>query len=391
MLPVSTVGQQGPVAAWMSAAGWASAARRVVGDTWIVTPHGVVEPSDVSALGSSPSLAAPSGVSWRRRVPALAKTVVKDLREWRQARRFVIDANGPWSGCDVAFVWQRHELFHTAGLDLADAYGVPSVLFVPATKIWESSQWGVRRPGRERWLEHYGERPSLQRADLVACGSDLVAEEVIRLGAAAERVLVTPSGVDLEQFAPSDGGDVVRRRLGLEARFVVGWVGSFRPFHCLDQAVYALASLDGASLLLVGDGPERSRIERLASEAGVHTVTTGTVGHSELPAYLQAMDVGIVLSAAGQTFHYSPLKLAEYLAAGLPVVAPRVPQLSERLHDGVDALLVPPGDFQALEEALVRLRDDVELRRTLGGSARAAARERWSWDNQVKRVLDALK
>ena len=68
----------------------------------------------------------------RRRVPPVLKTLVKDAREAQRARGFEIDADGPWTKArgEVAFVWQRHELWHRAGLDLAQALAVPSVLFV---------------------------------------------------------------------------------------------------------------------------------------------------------------------------------------------------------------------------------------------------------------------
>jgi glycosyltransferase involved in cell wall biosynthesis len=102
------------------------------------------------------------------------------------------------------------------------------------------------------------------------------------------------------------------------------------------------------------------------------------------------MDVALVMAEPDSAFHYSPLKLAEYLAAGLPVIAPRVAQCTERLRDGVDALLVTPGDANALKEALEYLRDDPTKRTALGRRARAAAEDRWSWDQQVRSVLAAL-
>jgi hypothetical protein len=97
-----------------------------------------------------------------------------------------------------------------------------------------------------------------------------------------------------------------------------------------------------------------------------------------------------VLAPREGPFHYSPLKLAEYLASGLAVVAPAIGQLSERLTDGVDAVVVPPHDPLALGAALRRLRDDPEERARLGKGARAAAEAEWSWDHQIGRVVDAL-
>jgi glycosyltransferase involved in cell wall biosynthesis len=74
----------------------------------------------------------------------------------------------------------------------------------------------------------------------------------------------------------------------------------------------------------------------------------------------------------------------------LPVVAPATGQLAERLTDGVDAIVVPPHDVNALAAALRRLRDDPEERARLGKAARAAAEAEWSWEDQARRVIDAL-
>ena len=102
------------------------------------------------------------------------------------------------------------------------------------------------------------------------------------------------------------------------------------------------------------------------------------------------MDVGLVLASSERAFHYSPLKLAEYLAAGLPVVAPRAGGLTAQLRDGVDALLVKPGDPAELAAALRRLRDDPAERERLGRAAGSVATERWSWDRSAERVIEAL-
>ena len=382
--------QQGPVASLLSTAGWAGAGARVVGQSWVVTPAGVMSPAEARRRGSDPGLHSPDRTSLRRVAPGLLKTAVKDLRQWRRRGRFRIDPGGPWAETDVVFVWQRHELFQRAGLRLASHLGVPSVLFVPATVVWEAEHWGIKRPGWERWLEAHGEAPALRAADVVACGTPEVAEQARRLGVSEARLLITSTGVDLEVFDQWSDPERLRGQLGLRDRFVVGWSGSFRRFHALEQAVEAVAHLDGATLLLVGDGPERARIEQLARNRQVPIVCTGTVPQSELPAYLRAMDAALVLAPEGVPFHYSPLKLAEYLAAAVPVVAPAVGQLSGRLTDGVDALLVPPHDTPALVAALQRLQRDADERARIGRAGHQVASATWSWDQQVRRVLAAL-
>lgn len=390
VLPTATSGQQGPVAALVSTAGWAAASARVLGSSWIVTPGGLLEPAEARRRGSAPQLTAEPG-GWKRRVPTVAKTAAKDLRTLARSRRSFVPATGPWDDAEVAFVWQRHELLQTPGIDLAERLGVPSVLFVPATPVWEAARWGVHRPGWSGLAERFGESPSLRRASVVAAGSDEVAEQVVRLGARRDQVLVTPTGVDLDLFPVDLDGRAARERLGLGDRFAVGWAGSFRRFHALDLAVDAVARVEGAVLVLVGDGPERPAVEARARQAGVEVVATGTVAHAALPEVLAAFDVALVQSPAADAFHYSPLKVAEYLAAGRAVVAPDVPQLADRLIDGEEVVLVPAGDVAALADALADLRDDPARRERIGDAGRRAAERDWSWDHQVARIVARIE
>ena len=88
----------------------------------------------------------------------------------------------------------------------------------------------------------------------------------------------------------------------------------------------------------------------------------------------------------------SPLKLHEYMAAGLATVAPDQPNLREVLTHGEDALLVAPGDGAALVEACAQLVGDGTLRARLGLTARASLeRQDLTWRGNVRRVLDALE
>jgi glycosyltransferase involved in cell wall biosynthesis len=395
VLSTSVVGQLGPVASWVSTAGWAGAIRRTVGSAWIVTPEGPLEVDEVRGRGSSTQLRSGDAPRWRRHLPVPVKTAIKDVREWRRARAFHVDADGPWRNVDIEFVWQRHELFQTAGLELARRLGVPSVLFVPATLVWQAEQWQVRRPGWSRFVERHGEARVLTQADVVAAGSERVAEEVVRLGVDERRVVIVRTGFDPDLFSGHPDRVATRRRLGIGDEFVVGWVGSFRGFHSLEQLVAAVARMDEraeakSSLLLVGDGPERAPVEALAAARGVHVVSTGTVPQHELHALISAMDVAVLLAGRDAEFHYSPLKLAEYLASGVAVVAPRAGAIPAQLTDGRDALLVDAGDVAGLSEALARLRDRPEERARLAIAARAAAEQRFSWDHAASQVVGAI-
>jgi len=382
---------------WLAVAGWAAAGREIWGRSWLFTPEGVLTPEEARALASrrTGSVNAPS--SWRRFVPRVLKTAAKDIREWRRAARFARDMpHGAWERANLAFVWQRHDLFQKAGHDLARRLGVPLVLSVDAPVVWEARRWGVRRPGWGRLLERVGEDPLLRAADLVACISEEVAEEVARRGVSSERILVTPNGVDIHLFNPDVSGSAVRKRYSLGDAFVLGWIGSFHKFHGLDLAIEVAAALredlPELRLLLVGDGLDRARIEAQVRRLNLRNVVfTGTVDHSDIPSHIAAMDVPLVLSPADDAFHYSPLKLREYMACGRPVIAPRIGELRDFISDGEDGLLVEPGNVPSLVAAIRRLYENPDLQASIGFAARSKMVRDGSWERQVQRTSEALR
>jgi glycosyltransferase involved in cell wall biosynthesis len=217
-----------------------------------------------------------------------------------------------------------------------------------------------------------------------------------RLGVSPDRILVTPNGVDPEMFSPDRSGAELKRRLGLEGRYVIGWVGSFRRFHGLEMALQAMQQIETripeATLLLVGDGLERDRVEEAVRTLGLRNVVmTGTVGFLDIPEYVATMDVAIITDRGSGSFHYSPLKLREYMSAGKAVVAPRVGEMARWLSDGQDAVLIESGDTEGLAAALTDLHDKPELRHGLGVAARQKILEQATWDIQLLRIDAALQ
>jgi glycosyltransferase involved in cell wall biosynthesis len=99
------------------------------------------------------------------------------------------------------------------------------------------------------------------------------------------------------------------------------------------------------------------------------------------------MDVAVAPYPPRSPFYFSPLKVYEYMAAGLPIVASRIGQLEELLDSGDCGVLCAPGDPAALAEALAALRRDPARRRRLGEMARAKVRRESTWDAVVHRIL----
>ena len=220
------------------------------------------------------------------------------------------------------------------GIDLAAELGVPSVLFVPATHVWEAEQWGTRRPG---WRKHRRTVSARRRrcdgpTSSRAAPSSSRSRRAGSARAPARSSSRRPGSTSTRSRSRPIPRSRARTRSGSTAGSSSGWVGSFRRFHALDQAFDALAGIEDATLLLVGDGPERPRIEAARARRGTsRPCSPARFPHAELARHLAAMDVAVVLAGRDDVFHYSPLKLAEYLAAGRAVVAPDVPQISARL------------------------------------------------------------
>jgi glycosyltransferase involved in cell wall biosynthesis len=379
VMPAPATGDSGPVASWISIAQWADAARRVYGDARIVTPEGVLSPEEVLVSGSSPSLKPKHHSPLRRRVPVLVETAAK----------------GEVPLDDVPLVWQYHYAFQNAGFDLARKLDVPIVLRVNAPQVWEARQWGVRRPLWGPAVERFGETPQFRSADVLACVSEEIAHVVQNRFGRKDGVLVVPNGVDAERFSPAISGESVRSKYDLQDKFVVGWTGSFRPFHGVDLALEAVAKLGHEipelTLLLVGDGQTRRRTEELARSLGLRNVVfTGTVPFDEMAAHVAAMDLVLLPARKDPAFHYSPVKLWEYMAAAKPIVAAEVGQVATVLENSATGCLVTPGDVSDLVESIRELHDDPDRRRRLGAGARAKVLAEWTWDRQFQRVLNVL-
>ena len=234
------------------------------------------------------------------------------------------------------------------------------------------------------------------RVVAVTPGLALALEE--RYGLPPGKVVVVPNAADPDHFAPSPAEDA-KRALGIpEDAPVIGWVGSLVPWHGLTYLVEAAGTVltadPRAVFLLVGEGPERETLEKMAMDRGVDGSFRfiGRVDHSEVPKYIAAADVCVVLIDAERyavRYGFSPLKLYEYLACGRPVVATRTAgfEVVEEVDCGE---LVNPRDAAQVAAAILSLLHDPE-REEKGRRARAVALERFSWKATAGKLLAVMR
>ncbi len=297
----------------------------------------------------------------------------------------------------------RHTLFSTAGSALARSLACPLALEVNAPLVEERRRyWGLTL---EREAEEL-ESTAFASADLLVAVSEGVRAYMVRHGAPRERIAVLPNGVNLARFHPTVDGSMVRHRYGLEDKVVIGFSGSLKAWHGVGMLMRAFASVynilsrgaetrtPGLQLFIVGDGPQRELLVQLSHELGVESAVTfsGAVPHSEIPTYLAAMDIGVAPYISSDGFYFSPLKVMEYLAMGLPIVAPILGQIPSLIQGvgGPCGLLYPPDDQHELASALLRLSRDAALRRQLGTRAAAQARVRASWQTIARQIVESV-
>ena len=317
--------------------------------------------------------------------------------------RLAREAERALAGRRPSFVYQRYGLFALAGLELACRLGVPLVLEYNGSEVWISRHW-AGKPLRHERLALEIETTLVRAARLVVVVSQPIRDQLVARGVAPDRVLVNPNGVDPDRYAPDVDGGEVRRRLGLEGRRVLGFIGSFGRWHGAEVLADAFGRLlaarpewrESVRLLMIGDGLTRSEVEARLERHGVRAqaVLTGVVAQQDGPAHLAACDVLVsphVRNPDGTPFFGSPTKLFEYMAMGRGIVASRLDQIGEVLRHEESALLVEPGDVEALVAGLARLVSDPELARRLGVAARRDALAHHTWSEHTRRIVDALR
>lgn len=315
------------------------------------------------------------------------------IREWREIGSLAARIE------ELVESWQP-DLLHAhspvlnalAALRVARRHNLPFIYEIRA--FWEDAAVGngTGTEGSPRyWLTRQLEGHAVRNADAVAVICEGLKQDLLARGVPADKIIVSPNGVDMDMFgAPVPPDPYLRAQLGLDGAEVIGFIGSFYDYEGLDDLIAAMPALitlrPKAKLLLVGGGPveERLRGQAKASFAANRIVFAGRVPHDQVENYYSLIDI---LAYPRKTMRLTelvtPLKPLEAMAQGRLVAASSVGGHRELIEDGMTGTLFPPGDPQAIAEALAGLlagRDNWDERRRV---ARAFVERDRNWSSNI--------
>jgi glycogen synthase len=273
-------------------------------------------------------------------------------------------------------------------------FGLPVVYEVRA--LWEdaavdygATTEGALRYRASRWIE----TSAMHRADRVVTLCDPLRDEIIARGIPAANISVVPNAVDPEFLQPLiDAQPDARERLGLNGRFVLGFIGSFYAYEGLDLLLAAVPRLaeaiPGLLILLVGGGPEEDRLRRIVRETGIESFVrfTGRVHHTQILTWYAAVDVMVFPRKRSRlTELVTPLKPLEAMARGKPAIASDVGGHKQLIRDCDTGYLFAAEDQDAMIAKLLEVARHGDDRSRVAANGRNFVESERTWRTVVDR------
>lgn len=293
-------------------------------------------------------------------------------------------------------IYERYSLFDVAGLKYASKNSIPYIMEVNSPLIRETAKYrNLELIGLAEAIEKY----LFNGADHIVAVSDEL-KKYIKSKVSTARVTVVPNGVSANHFnycIEDDGtADEILGVAGNE--LIIGFVGRLRPWHGIDILIDSFAELTkdngDIKLVIIGDeGTLKEELKRKCDKLNLNGLVrfTGSVPHAVIPSLLRKIDILVAPYPKLDEFYFSALKIFEYMAAGKPIVASQIGQINDILAHEKTAILVPPGNREALTGALQRLKNDKELRIRLGKNAQKEALSKHTWRQRINMISDIIK
>jgi glycosyltransferase involved in cell wall biosynthesis len=284
------------------------------------------------------------------------------------------------------FVYERYSLWSYSGMEYAQKMGILGILEVNAPLILEQD--------KHRGLVHREEAEKVAKkvfnaATYIIAVSHEIKTYISQYVTNQDKIKVIPNGVNSQRFSNNS----FEKNLYPSSPFTVGFIGSLKPWHGLPILIEAFAHFHHqypkSRLLIVGDGTERDRLIRDINQRNLESAVhlTGAVSPETIPDWLNQMDVAVAPYPPLKEFYFSPLKVYEYMASGLPVIASKIGQLTEIIDNGINGILIPAGDILELATALEKLYHSPSLRQRLGHAAHEYILEHHTCEKVVEKIL----
>jgi len=286
------------------------------------------------------------------------------------------------------FLYERYALNNFSLAYLAKRYGIPFVLEVNDATVIERS-----RPCTLKRVARSIEGKIFEKASLLITITHHFKQLILdQYNIPEEKILVLPNAIDPKRFEVNPSHRLKKEDLGIKARYVIGCVGAFVPWHGLDfliQATHDLLEEMDVHILLVGDGPVRKDLEKTIHALSIHSrvTITGFVDYQDVPGYIELFDIGLM---TGSNMHGSPMKIFEYMAMGIPVIAAAYPPIREIIDDGVNGSLFPPHDKVLLRAKIKELLNDENMRNCMGKATKEKVMKHFTWQRNVEKLLQKM-
>ena len=298
----------------------------------------------------------------------------------------------------IDYIYQRYSMLNIVGIMLANIKKIPLVLEFNGSEAWVDAHWSPNKKLRANRLVMLFEKWNVTYADHIIVVSQVLKDMLVARGVSAQKILVNPNGVNVEQFDPNSyqhKAIELRSALGITDKYVFGFIGSFSYWHGIEIISAMIPEVvkrnSHAHFLLVGSGPLFEQCKTTIEHAGVsHAVTfVGRVPYLKAPEYLAVCDAFLCPSQPNQDgtpFFGSPTKLFEYMSMGKPIIASRVDQLQD-IIDPSFGILVDHDDVEGFVVAAQKLMAcDVRECKNMGYAAREKAVAFFSWQQHVRNI-----
>ncbi len=280
-------------------------------------------------------------------------------------------------------------------LKVGRRYNIPVVY--EARAFWEDAavDHGTFKESSFKYrVSRFIETRFFKKVDAIFTISEGMRKEMIARGISEKQITIIPNGVDTKQFSTIPRDEFLSQKKNIKGKKVLGFIGSFYHYEGIDLLIDAFAEIlkknNNVVLLLVGDGPEYTKIREMTDKKGLNgrVIFTGQIPHQEIRRYYSVMDILVYPRKSMRlTELVTPLKPLEAMALGKVVAGSNVGGIRELINDGRNGVLFKPDSMESLAETLSELISNPELQESLSQEAVMYVNKERSWDKIIQRYL----